>query len=98
MTGSVKADPVELALRQLEGDGPVSADLATQAREGLAEREAEWLRIVDGAREAIDRCDGALRGIMDELGVPDEHYPLPVANAFHLARKALRIKWWSDSQ
>lgn len=30
-----------------------------------------------------------LTEIMNELGVPDENYPAPVANAYELARRAL---------
>jgi hypothetical protein len=40
----------------------------------------------------VDYCSAlraALRGALDELGVPDEHYPAPVANAVTILSDAL---------
>jgi hypothetical protein len=45
--------------------------------------------IVRDAYRAIDDLRGALRQIMDELGVPDDDYPAPVANAYRIAEAAL---------
>jgi hypothetical protein len=43
-----------------------------------------------GLLAEIDRLTEALRRIRSELGVPDEGYPAPVANAYEIADKALR--------
>lgn len=54
--------------------------------------EAELDRLVTSLREVTaerDRLAAALEEILGELGVPDENYPAPVANAVEIARAAL---------
>ena len=41
------------------------------------------------AADTLDEAEKALREIMDELGVPGDGYPQPVANAYEIARAAL---------
>lgn len=36
----------------------------------------------------------ALLQIITELGIPDENYPAPVANAWEIATKAIRGEQW----
>lgn len=38
----------------------------------------------------LDKYRIALGRIMSELGVPNENYPAPVANAYQIAKSALR--------
>jgi hypothetical protein len=45
--------------------------------------------IEDALREERDSYREALERITKELGVPDENYPAPVANACNLAKSAL---------
>jgi chromosome segregation ATPase len=40
-------------------------------------------------RERVAELEAALRDILNELGVPDENYAAPVANAVNIARAAL---------
>ena len=39
----------------------------------------------------IARLRGALQQVTDELGVPNEDYPAPVANAWDVAKSALNV-------
>jgi acyl-CoA reductase-like NAD-dependent aldehyde dehydrogenase len=43
----------------------------------------------DKARAEVARLREALREIKHELGVPDDNYPAPVANAVEIANRAL---------
>ena len=38
----------------------------------------------------------ALTEIMSELGVPDEGYPMPVANAYEIAKQTLEAPPWDE--
>lgn len=59
-------------------------------RETAAEREVERLRErVAEFEQAHENLSEALRAILNELGVPNEGYPAPVANAIEIARAAL---------
>jgi len=50
----------------------------------------DWTpREVYELREQRDRLAEALRGIKNELGVPQPEYPAPVANAVRIASQAL---------
>jgi len=43
----------------------------------------------DVAVRLLEKYRGALLGVMSELGIPGEGYPMPVANAYELAQNAL---------
>ena len=83
--------------------GPVPGrfiEVEDSRESGRSVRAGEWFDRGDGywslgpfatpfdAENA--RLRGALQSIMNELGVPQPGYPQPVANAYEIARAALR--------
>ena len=56
----------------------------------------------DYFRDRVGVLEAALREIKNELGVPDENYPAPVANAVDIADRALDgetpVKTWNSEE
>lgn len=46
--------------------------------------------------DEIDKLREALTRVMQELGVPQPGYPMPVANAYEVAQAALDGKAWEE--
>jgi hypothetical protein len=75
----------------VEGIDSLEAEIErlTKERDELVRRGVNALTERDEARAEIERLRAAMEAAQNELGVPGDNYPAPVANAVEILRTAL---------